>query len=724
VVAAAYHRATRLSGPAIAAVLAVQPVLPLLVGDLPRNALTEAVPWAGLALVNAGPLLWARRRAGWLRLTVAAIAWVGYGVGLVGTAVWATSALTFPGTVAEAAWASAAALLAATLLAVGAALVRVDPVRAVLASVVALMVAGTAIRFASVAAPDYTLALAAGVVLLAVILAIPARRVVGPAIRPGIDAGAIVAAGAFGAVLAVLTGRGVLAVLGRAFPPGYADLGGLDAPYDWQLLAALAVATLALAVTLPAGAARHDVAVGGAMLLALATPAAVSLLWWAPSLVYLGAAGVLGLAAADGSRRRSVIRAAAAAVLVVSAVAASLARVELTAIVLSGVVLLGAAVCLASRADDHRRAVGGSALLVGLVALPAAVWAGLLAIEAPLWWVARLTVAAIAVGLLVTVAVRRLRPGITRYAFAATLISAGVWPAVAALAGGDPIGVYGGAALVLVAAALLTVSPIRSEVLAASAPAVVPGAALLAVGTVPAVLAVVVLPYSWLGAVWTGRPAGVGLVPDTVNAVVAVRGVDAVALALLAIASATAAYAVTRRLRPTIAGLGVGGPTAVLTAVVAAHAPWPTVPAVTLALGLGIVLAVAIAGGPGPAPRSSRPRHSSTSAPAWPACSRLSGPHWPVWASPCWASPPSAWSAGPRSGVPPAGRSRPSPRWPPRRPPASPPTSRPGPPPSPCWRRRRCACSAGRRWPATEPPTRARGWPCRRSVTPARGSRC
>jgi len=440
--------------------------------------------------------------------------------------------------------------------------------------------------------------LAAGVVAVTAVLAVVARRFVGAAIRPGIEAGAIVAAGALGAVLLGLTGQGLLRVFASALPPGHADL-GVDTTYDWQLLAALAIATLALAVALPTATARHDVAVGGATLLALATPTAVSLRWWAPSLVYLGAAAIVGLAAVDPSRRRSLVRAGAAAVLVSSAVAAGLARVEQTAVVLGGIVLLGAVVCLAGRADDHRRAVGGAAALVGLVTLPAAVWTGLLAIDAPLWWVARLTVGAIAVGLVATTAARRFRHGISPYAFAATLISAAVWPAVAALAGGEPIGVYGGAALVLVATALLTVSPVRAGAIAAASSAAVPGAVLLLIATVPVVLAVVALPYTWLGAIWSGRPTGVGLAPDDVDVAVAVHGVHAVALGLLAAASATAAYAVTRRLRAMVAGLGVGGPTAVLTAVVASHAPWPTVPAVTLGLGLAIVLAVAIAGGNG-----------------------------------------------------------------------------------------------------------------------------
>jgi hypothetical protein len=129
--------------------------------------------------------------------------------------------------------------------------------------------------------------------------------------------------------------------------------------------------------------------------------------------------------------------------------------------------------------------------------------------------------------------------------------------------------------------------------------AAVPGAVLLTVYVLPAVLAIVALPYSWLGSVWSGPPAGVGLTPDGVDVTFRVLGGHAVALGLLAVASAIAAYAVTRRRRAALGGLGIGGPTAILAAAVATRAPWPTVPAVTLGLGLAIVLAVAMLGGRG-----------------------------------------------------------------------------------------------------------------------------
>ena len=602
-VAALYHRATRLAAPAIAAVLAVQPVFPLLAGDLPPGSFTSALPWAGVALLNAGLVLGARRRIGWLRPALSAIAWIMYAVGLVGTIVWAVVLHIDPAGVTEAARASATALLAATVLATGAALVASPAARAVVASLVTLTVAGTATNLVSVASPDYTLVLAAGVVAATVGLTLAARLLVPAAIRPGLGAGAGVAAGALSAVLVGLTGIGLIRTITDALPPWGADL-SVSAAADWQLLAALTLAAVALAAALP-GPARRDVGVGGAALVALALPASIAMPWWAPSLVYLGAAAGLVGTAFVGSRHRSLARAAAAAGLTAGAVLAGLARPEQTALVLCGVIVLGTTVGLLSRPVDHRRIVTGSAGLVALMALPPAAWSGLVAVDVLPWWVARLTVAAVVVGLLATMAARRSRPGMVPYAYAATLISAALWPPVMAVVGAEPIGLYGGVALVLVATAVLAVLPGRAPQQDARArwgPAVmaaVPGAVLLTVYALPATLAVVALPYTWLGSVWSGQPAGVGLTPDGVDVTIRVLGEHAVALGLLAVASAIAAYAVTRRPGAALGGLGVGGPTAILAAAVATRAPWPTVPAVTLSLGLAIVLAVAMLGGRG-----------------------------------------------------------------------------------------------------------------------------
>jgi hypothetical protein len=596
--AAAYHVATRLAAPAVTAVLVAQPVIPLLAVDLPPTRLGGAATYAGLALLNTGVLVWVGHRTGWLRPTLATIAWLGYAIGLAGALARAIELHLHPSTVADAAWASASALLVVVVLAAGAALLRASIAPAVVASVTAVIAAATASRFMSVAAPDHTLVLAAAAATAVVAIALAARPVAAATIRPGLAAGAAVTAGGLGVVLVVLTGVGLLETIGDALPPWRGD-GSTDPTYDWQLLAALGLGIAAFAAAVPRPA-RLDAAILGAALAVLAVPASIPLRWWAPSAVYLGGAAIFGLAAVDPSRRRSLAGAGAAAVLTVGAVLTGLARPEQTAAILGGVVVLGAAIALAGRAADHRQAVRGSAGLVALLALPSAVWAALVAADAPMWWVARLTVAAIVAGPLATAAARRWRPGTAGYPFAATLVSAFVWPAVAAVASAEPLGVYGGAALILVATALLALTPSRVEWVAAPLTvAAMPGAAMLVVHTLPAVLAVVAAPYTWLGAVWSGAPAGVGLTPADVHLVVEVRAVHAVALGLVAIASAITAYAITRRLHAAVSGLGIGGPTAVLTACVATGAPWPTVAAVTLALGLLIVLIVAITGSAG-----------------------------------------------------------------------------------------------------------------------------
>jgi hypothetical protein len=134
------------------------------------------------------------------------------------------------------------------------------------------------------------------------------------------------------------------------------------------------------------------------------------------------------------------------------------------------------------------------------------------------------------------------------------------------------------------------------EAALAAVAAVVAGVA-LAVSVVRPVLAVTVVPYSWVTEVWTGRPAGPGLSPD--GGSVAGYGPAAVALAILALASVVVAYARTGRSLAALSGLGVGGPTAIPVGLAALDAPWPSVPATTLLIGLTLALAVGLTAVPG-----------------------------------------------------------------------------------------------------------------------------
>ena len=257
---------------------------------------------------------------------------------------------------------------------------------------------------------------------------------------------------------------------------------------------------------------------------------------WTPSAV----AALAVLAALAPTPRRALAPAIAAAVLAGHAVLASLARPANTAAVLGALVVVGVGAAALSRRDvtsAPRRAVGGAALLIGLLALAPAVGAALVAGHLPSWWVARLTCGSVLLVLAGLVAVRRRWPQLRWYAFAAVLGSAALWPTVAALSGTDPIGrdlaheplagsadhirtlgVYAGVGLVLIAAALLPMRGAEELSLACAAPAAIPAALLFAVDVVPAVLTVLALPYAWFGSIWSGRPPGVGLAPaGTVN---------------------------------------------------------------------------------------------------------------------------------------------------------------------------------------------------------------
>ena len=326
-------------------------------------------------------------------------------------------------------------------------------------------------------------------------------------------------------------------------------------------------------------------------------------------------------------------------------VLASLARPENTAAVLAAVVVVGlgvATLALRDKAAPARRAIAGFATTAAFLACPPAVGAAAVAVDLMPWWVARLSTASVLVVLAGLVAVRRAWPELTWYAFVATLSSAALWPIVGAVSGVEPTGVYAGTGLLLIAASLLpmrdpaasdttTSDPAALDPPALDPPALdppaldppalqpptlvraagntptaavtiasvaaLPAALLFAADVLPVVLAVVGLPYTWLDAIWSGPPGGPGLTPSNVAGfgdLVETGATQAVALGLLALASSTAIYAIRRRVWPAVGGLGIGGPTAIIVALLAAQAPWPTIPAVTLLLGLVILVVVAL----------------------------------------------------------------------------------------------------------------------------------
>jgi hypothetical protein len=607
-IAAGYGLLTRLVGPGFVAILVVQPAIPLFAVESHPTVTGWSIVVTALAVLNLA-VVWRAMRAGGsvavvrqaIGGTIAAGAWVI-------AALSALAVLVTAGTAGGAARAGGAVLLVAGTLALAAALTRVPAVHAVAAFGVVTAIVVAATRFVAVAWPASTMVLVALVVAAVTLLIRAVRPLVPAAIRLGSTIGAVVAT----AILAIaVTGLTLLVAADTISHAASQATPTSGHRFDWQLLAALALTTLAfLAVlyraVLPepwAGwVARSNLVVVAGSLAVLALPGALALPWWTPSILDTAAVALLTLLAVLApSAQRALLPGLAAAVLTGHAVLASLARPANTATVLGALVLIGLAAAALSRRQERSavpQAVGAGALLVALSAVAPAVSTALAAGHLQPSWVTRLTCASVLLVLAGLVAVHRSWPRLRWYAFVAALGSAAIWPTVAAFSGTDPVGIYAGIGLVLIAATLIPMRGEETLSLISAAIAATPAALLLAVQVAPPVLAVVVLPYAWFRAIWSGAPGGVGLAPATtladIGGIIEVTAAHAVALACVALASATVVYAVRRRVRSALGGLGVGGPTAIIVALVAARAQWPVVPAVTLLLGLVIVVTVAI----------------------------------------------------------------------------------------------------------------------------------
>ncbi len=667
-VALGYGLVTRLAGPRFAALALAQPVLPLVVARGGLGPAGWATTFAVLALADlaaarraacrsgAQPAFasWARRPAG-LPVTAWALA------GLAGAAAGLTAAAALllahglPGT----ARAGGALVLAAALLVPAAAgAPRQVWLRPTAGAVVTLALAAAAARVLTTVWPGHALVLtAAAVAALAV-----AVRPLPAVIRAGTREGVLVAAGPAGAVgIAMALGTGVTTAsvaLRRDFAPT-ADR------VDLQLPVALALLTLALVVLLPRRFAVPVAAAGGA-LVAFTVPVAVPLLWWAPSIVDGVLAVPLALAAA---RTRPAAFGVPAAVLAGHAVAVGLARSWSTATVLAGLLVLAATVAALGR----RQPVVG-ALATGVALL---VPAGLGAALGQVLGRESRPFAAAGLVLSTAVAVALVRP-VPRYTpvGAIAVLLAGLGVSAAATQSGWYAGLPVLCAVLLGAALLprlpagtrevrphvrggqrrpcgrcglmcTVVSAVRAAGGTCPVHLALGGLSLLVpAGTVlPAVRALLLLPYAWLGWVWTGAPAGVGLVPPGTGHLVPSGpsfglGPAAVTLALLALAAGVARYGWRRAARDPgaeqsrdpgaarrrtagrwaagvraagvraagvraagvraaglwAAGLWAAAPAslALLAGAAAIHAPWPTVAALSLAVGAGAALLAAL----------------------------------------------------------------------------------------------------------------------------------
>jgi hypothetical protein len=566
-VGAGYGLATGLAAPRFAALVAIQPVVPLLAAEWEAGVRGWSLALTAVAVANLAAARLAGRE---LRVT----AWALYGCAQVLSGVGALVALLAPGPAVWPAVVGVPLLLSAAALLAAGRLAGFAPLRTVAAAVATLAVGGAIVRPLAQLTPSVLLVAAAATVL-GLGLAAHLVRPLPEAERSGARIGAVAAVALlapFAGGMAAANAVGTVA----ASLPAWRGGSGTGAPFDWQVPLAVALGTVALTLAAPARW-RWGMAVTGAGVAVLGLP----LPWWALLPVEFAAAAtlVLGL-----SRRVPAVAGPVAAVLAGHAVVVSLIRPWSATAALGALVAIGLAALATGertgegtggRPADGAHAVRRAAFAVGLVAWPAAAACAVFAADAAQPWPARTGLVAAAL-LLLPVAVlggRAARP----YAVAALAVAvtgATLWPDLAGA--GDPTGLYPALGLLVLATAYRAVRPSGTAPLAA---ATAPHGLVLLVVLIPLSYVLFVEPYRWLGEIWTG-------VPDGSDPAVPAGGPAAVLLIAAALAL------VGRRAAAALAGLA--GAIAVLAAV---EMPWPVVPAASLALGTAVVLVFAVRSG-------------------------------------------------------------------------------------------------------------------------------
>jgi hypothetical protein len=544
-VAAGYEHLTGLTGPRFAALIVAQPVLPLLVAPFDPDAVGWAYAFVGVAVLNLAVIHLGRSALSALDVT----AYVLGGVAVALAGLQALEALVVADTTAGAALAASALVVAAGLVVAATVLARVGSAQAVGGGLFVVAVALAACRFAAVAGGSLLAPVLIAAVVAALAVAVTAvNRVLPEPVRRGPWIGA----------LAVVVGSAIISV-------GVV----VCTDYDWRVPVVLALITGALVVLVPRALQSH-VLLGGAALAAVTAPASLGLAWWTgPVLDLVVVAAALALV----PRAVPAWPATVAAVLTVHAVWVSLASPGVACATLIAVAALGVGAAVAARRSPGP--LGGVPLTVGLLALPAAAWAGADALSLPTSVQGRAALAAVA---LLTGSLHLIGRGYRPYALVAVLIAAVSTPGWA-LASGDSPAIYAAGGLLLVA---LTFTRTRWAGLAA-----LPLGLVLVATTAPSVSAVVLDPYRWLSRVWAGAPDDTGIGPVAVA--------DVVALGVFAVAVAVAAWAA----RGVRVAAGAAAPVLIVlvpAGLAAAGEPWPAVPAGSLLLGLAGLLAVALRG--------------------------------------------------------------------------------------------------------------------------------
>ncbi|MEU6078872.1 hypothetical protein, partial [Micromonospora sp. NPDC047074] len=635
-IAAGYARLSGLTVPWFAALFTAQPVLPLLAASARPDAAGWALAFLGVALLDLAVLVVLRRRslpatapatpagppagpaapagggpavapapAGERPVVLAGrvIAWVGYAGALLVAACCALVPLSLGRAAGVPLLAGVPMLLVALTLFGAALLVGGSVFRAVAAALLVPALAGALIR------PIAELGLAPVLSALVVVALAGAVRLLPAGWRVGPRAGALLVAGGTAqfAVLLAVAFAGVAA--GRSLPPWRGADAGPDLAQGWQAPVVIALTVAALGLLLP-GAARPALAAIGVAAVVLAVPAGWPSPW--PAVVALdlvAAAGLLAVAVGrPGIRFWTVLASAVAGAvlfghgLLVGLAAPAGAGAALAVVLVAGI--------LAARAGRRgaavQRGVAGVALAVVPLAVPAGAAVALIAAGAAPWWQARAALAAavlLPVGLL---AVRRHWPDLHAYAsvgFALASVAVGVAPVV--VPAEEPVALYAAVAVLLATLG----GAARAGIVLRLA-----GVGLLVVSVaaaLPVALTALFAPYGgvppWSGVPTVGPdpgafPAGLALAALAVAGVLAGRpDRDATRPGPAPECASRPGTAPEGASRP--AGTGwwraalVALPFAALALPVlllAAGAPWPVLPAGTLAGGAAVVLVVAL----------------------------------------------------------------------------------------------------------------------------------
>lgn len=590
-VAVAYGRWSGLTGPWFAALLAAQPVLPLLAVGAEPGAAGWSLVLLGVALVNLAVLATLRGRDGVALLVGRVSAGIGHVAALVGAAGCALTPLILGRAAGSPLLAGLPLLLVASTGFGAAWLVGGRALRAVAAGLLVPVLAAALLRPVAELRPSLLLLAAATVALglAAAVRALPVRsgaEVAGAGgWRTGPRAGALLVAAGTAQVAALVTVALAVAAAGRSLPPWRGAGRGPDLDWGWQLAPAVALGVGATVLLLPRRA-RAVLATAGAVAVLLALPAGWTTTWSQVLAVDLvgGVALLLAVLVRPATHPPALLtRALGGAVLLGHGLLVALAATAGVLVTLGVIAVVGLALAVRRGTGPYRQ-MAGVGLLVAQLALPGIAAVATFAAGAPPWWQARFALIAAGLPLVAVLTARRQRVELIGYAVTGATVAMTV-PGLAPLvvAGNEPIALY--AALAALGVALVVRWGRQEDTSDRSVPVVVAGGALAVVAVLvalPRVLAALVSPYDGPGRVWSGVPG-----------VVAEPAALPVGLALVVLA--VAAVLAGRRVRPPVLPALPFLAAALPVLLVAVGAPWPVLPAAVLLAGSAALLLAALA---------------------------------------------------------------------------------------------------------------------------------